>query len=284
LIVIALGSVLFHLISPWWWTPIASNWGGIDDTIVLTFWITGVVFVAILLFMAYCVWKFRYDKDRRADYEPENNKLEWTLTVLTSLGVAGMLAPGLIEWNKFVNVPEEAVAIEILGQQWQWSFRLPGADGVLGTTDVRNINDDNPFGLNTNDGNGSDDVLIDGDDLHIALDSPIKVELRSIDVLHDFYVPQFRAKMDLIPGTITYFWFTPIRTGEFEILCAELCGTGHHEMRSTVVVDNAEDYQTWLQEQTTFAQSMAAAGRVGDKKLKLTARRNETDLSVTRTQ
>jgi cytochrome c oxidase subunit 2 len=284
LIIVALGSVLFHLVSPWWWTPIASNWGGIDDTIVLTFWITGVVYVAILLFMAYCVWKFRYREDRRADYEPENNRLEWILTILTSIGVAGMLAPGLIEWNKFVNVPEDATAIEVLGQQWQWSFRLPGEDGVLGTTDVTNINDDNPFGLNTNDGNGTDDVLIDGDDLHIPIGSPIKVELRSIDVLHDFYVPQFRAKMDLVPGTITYFWFTPTRTGEFEILCAELCGSGHHEMRSTVVVDSAEDYQTWLQEQTTFAQSMAAVDRGEKKNLKLTARENDTDIPVTRTQ
>ena len=75
LVLIAVGSVIFHFWSPWWWTEVASNWGGMDDTILLTFWITGVVFVAICFFMAYCVWKFRYQKNRRSDYNPENKKL-----------------------------------------------------------------------------------------------------------------------------------------------------------------------------------------------------------------
>ena len=257
LVLVAVGSVVFHLMSPWWRTPIASNWGYIDDTIILTFWITGVVFVAIILFMAYCVLRFRYREDRRAAYEPENNKLEWWLTILTSVGVAGMLIPGLFVWNQFVTVPEDADTIEVMGQQWQWNYRLPGKDGVLGTSAIRNITDDNPFGVNPNDTNGQDDVLIEGDDLHLPLDRPVKVLLRSIDVLHDFYVPEFRAKMDLVPGTVTYFWFTPIRTGSFQVLCAELCGVGHYEMRGTVVVETESGYQEWLQEQTTFAQSMA---------------------------
>jgi cytochrome c oxidase subunit 2 len=77
--------------------------------------------------------------------------------------------------------------------------------------------------------------------------------LRSTDVLHDFYVPQFRAKMDLVPGMITFFWLTPTRTGTFDVLCAELCGVGHHVMRSAVTVDEEEDYKIWLSEQSTFA-------------------------------
>ena len=114
-----------------------------------------------------------------------------------------------------------------MGQQWQWSFRFPGEDGVLGTSDFRNIGPENPFGLNPDDPNGQDDVLIEGGELHLPLDRPVKVLLRSIDVLHDFYVPEFRAKMDMVPGVVTYFWFTPTRTGTFEVLCFELCGTGH---------------------------------------------------------
>ena len=81
--------------------------------------------------------------------------------------------------------------------------------------------------------------------------------LRSIDVLHDFYVPQFRAKMDMIPGSVTYYWFTPTRTGTFEVLCAELCGQGHAFMRGAVAVDTQEDYLAWLGEQQTFAQLTA---------------------------
>ena len=260
LFLVIVGSVVFHLLSPWWWTPIASNWGYIDDTIIITFWITGTVFVAIVLFMAYCVFRYRHQKGRRAAYEPENKKMEWWLTGLTTVGVVVMLAPGLFVWDQFVTVPEEAAEFEVVGQQWQWSFRFPGKDGVLGTSDPRNISPENPFGLNPNDANGQDDVLIEDSEVHLPLDRPVKVLLRSIDVLHDFYVPEFRAKMDLVPGMVTYFWFIPTRAGTFDILCAELCGVGHYAMRGKVVVEEESAFQAWLQEQPTFAQSLAAAG------------------------
>ncbi len=270
LIVVVVGSVVFHLLSPWWWTPIASNWGYIDDTINLTFWITGVVFVATILFMAYCLLRFRHQPERRAVYNPENKKLEWWLTAVTSVGVAGMLAPGLFVWSQFITVPEGADAIEVMGQQWQWNFRLPGKDGVLGTSDTRNVSADNPFGLNPNDPNGQDDLLIAADALHLPVDRPVKLLLRSIDTLHDFYVPEFRAKMDIVPGMVTYFWFTPTRAGTYESICADLCGTGHHTMRGVVVVDEESAYQTWLQGQTTFKQSLADAGNGTADKLRLT--------------
>lgn len=257
IVLVAIGSVVFHFMSPWWWTEIASNWGFIDTTIIITFWVTGVVFVAVLLFTGYCVWKFPYDKNRRSEYEPENPKLEWWLTALTSIGVVIMLAPGLFAWNQYITVPKEATEFEALAQQWQWNFRLPGKDGVLGKSHNKNVTAENPFGIDPNDPNGKDDVLIEADDLHLPIGKPVKVLLRSLDVLHNFYVPQFRGKMDIVPGMVTYFWFTPIRTGNFEILCAELCGVGHHAMRGTVIVDNQSSYDTWLNDQQTFAQSLA---------------------------
>ena len=260
MILVAAGTVIFHVVSPWWWTPIASNWGYIDDTITLTFWITGVVFIAVILFMAYCIIKFRYKEGNRAEYEPENKKLEWWLTGLTSIGVAGMLIPGLFVWNQYVTVPEGASEIEVVGQQWDWSFRYPGKDGILGTSNVKLISDDNPFGLNPKDPNGRDDILVAGDDLHLPIGIDVKVLLRSIDVLHDFYVPEFRAKMDMVPGMITYFWLTPTRPGTFDILCFELCGVGHHAMRGNVVVETQDSFEDWLEEQETFAQSLARAG------------------------
>ena len=258
LALVIIGSIAFHFWTPWWWTEVASNWGNIDDTIILTFWVTGSVFCAVCLFMSYCVWRFRYREDRKSDYKPENSKLEWTLTILTTLGVCALLAPGLIVWNKYVTVPEGAADIEVMAQQWYWNYRLPGEDGILGLTDLRNINEDNPFGMNLDDPNGLDDVLIEGDDLHILMDQPVKMNLRSIDVLHDFYVPQFRAKMDMVPGVVTYYWFTPIRTGDFEILCMEYCGTGHYSMRGRVLVDEQKDYEEWLSEQMTFEEMMAS--------------------------
>ena len=260
LLIVAVGSVIFHFWSPWWFTELASNWGAMDTTIIITFWVTGVVYVIIILFMAWCVYRFRNRKDQgeKAAYEPENKKLELWLTVGTAIGVAILLAPGLFVWNQYVSVPDEAVEVEVLGQQWQWAYRYPGADGKLGTTDARLVTPDNPFGLKPDDPNGQDDVLVDGDDLHLVLNQPTNVLLRSIDVLHDFYVPQFRAKMDMVPGLVSFFWMTPTRTGEFDILCAELCGSGHYAMRGRVVVEEKAAFDAWLAEQETFAQRQAA--------------------------
>jgi cytochrome c oxidase subunit 2 len=269
---VAVGSVVFHLLTPWWWTPIASNWGYIDTTIEITFWVTGVVFVAVVTFMAYCLYRYRYREGRRAAYEPENTKIEWWLTGLTTAGVVIMLTPGLFVWNQFVTVPDDAAEFEAVGQQWQWTFRFPGEDGLLGTTDVRNIVDDNPFGLNPNDPNGQDDVLVEDSEVHLPLGKPVKVLLRSIDVLHDFYVPEFRAKMDLVPGAVTYFWFIPTRVGTFDILCFELCGVGHYNMRGTVVVESESDYKAWLLEQSTFAQSLARTGNRAEHEINLASK------------
>lgn len=259
LALLVVGSVLFHLLSPWWWTPIASNWTYIDNTLIATFWITGVVFVAVVSFIAYCVWRFRHKPGNRAAYEPENRKLELLLASGTAVGVAAMLVPGLFVWNQFITVPNDAAPVEVVSQQWLWSFRLPGADGKLGRSETRDITPENPLGVNKNDTAGLDDIIIEGGELHLPVGKPVHILLRSIDVLHDFYVPEFRAKMDMIPGMITYFWFTPTRTGTFDILCAELCGVGHPQMRGTVVVEEAEAYQAWLAQQQTFTQLLASA-------------------------
>lgn len=259
LVLLVVGSLLFHFLSPWYFTPIASNWGMIDDTVTITFWVTGFVFVAINFFMAYAVVRYRYQKGRRAAYEPENKKLEWWLTGFTTLGVVAMLAPGLFVWAKFVEVPKEASVIEAIGQQWHWSFRFPGKDGVLGTVDTKYVSVENAFGINTDDPSGQDDVLIASNEVHLPIDKPVKVLLRSTDVLHNFTVPQFRVKMDLVPGMVPYIWFTPTRTGKFEILCEELCGIAHFAMRGSVVVEEQTAFHTWLSSHPTFAQSSSRA-------------------------
>ena len=254
---IIVASIIFHFWSPWWWTPVASNWGNIDDTIVLSFWVTGAVFVAVCLFMSYCVWAYRYRPDRKAEYKPEDKKLEFRLTWLTALGVAALLAPGLVVWNKFITVPENALKIEVVAYQWGWNYRLPGADGVLGKTSIGLVSDDNPYGLDISDPNSKDDIIVMDADLHLEINQPVKVELRSLDVLHNFYIPQFRAKMDMLPGIISYYWFTPEKKGDYEVLCAEYCGTGHYAMRGRVLVDDEKDYSNWLAKQISFEKMLA---------------------------
>jgi cytochrome c oxidase subunit II len=267
LIVLSLGSVLFHFLSPWYFTPIASNWGTIDTTIKITFWVTGVVFVAISLFMAWAVIRYRHRHESRAVYQPENKKLEWWLLVATGVGVAAMLAPGLLVWADVIHVPKNAHTVEVLAQQWHWSYRLPGKDGKLGTVHSRFVNDANPFGMNPADPNGRDDVLLASPEVHVPLGEPVKLLLRSKDVLHNFSVAQLRVKMDLVPGLVTYTWFTPTKTGSYDLLCEELCGIGHFAMRGRLVVDEPAAFQAWLGRQQTFAQAStrtagnAAAGQ-----------------------
>ena len=116
LILLVVGSLVFHFLSPWTFTPLASNWSQIDDTIDITLLVTGFVFVAVNLFMAYAIIKYRAKKGARATYDPENTKLETWLTILTSVGVAAMLTPGLFVWGEFVTVPDGAIEVEATGQ------------------------------------------------------------------------------------------------------------------------------------------------------------------------
>ena len=257
LILLVVGSLLFHYFSPWYFTPIASNWSAIDDTVHLTFWVTGFVFVTVNLFMAYCVWRYRHGKTTRAHYEPESKKLEGGLIIVTTVGVVAMLAPGLFAWAKFIDVPKDAAVFEVVGRQWNFNYRFPGEDGVMGTVDARFVSDTNPFGINPDDPHGQDDILVPNPVVHLPIGKATKADLRSIDVLHDFTVPQFRAKMNMAPGLVTYVWFTPTRTGTFDAFCEQLCGIAHYAMRGTVIVEEESAFQAWKKSFPTFAQTQA---------------------------
>ena len=257
LIVLIVFTVLFHFLSPWWLTPLASNWSLLDSNLTLTFVVTGVVYIALNGFLVWVVIKYRHREGSKAHYEPESTKIEWWLSIVTTVGVVAILAPGLWALALVVKVPDNAKVVEVVGQQWHWSFRFPGEDGVLGQVAVSQMSVDNPFGMKPDDPAGLDDVLVANGELHLPLDTPYKFVLRSKDVLHNFTVPQFRVKMDLIPGMTPYVWLTPTRTGRFDILCEELCGIGHFAMRGAVVVDEQAVFDDWLDSYPTFAEVLA---------------------------
>ncbi|AOJ91094.1 cytochrome B [Burkholderia sp. MSMB0856] len=258
LIVIIALAVGFHFASPWWITPIASNWVRMDDMLTITLVITGAFFIAINLFIAIALMRYRHRGGHRAAYEPHNRRLEWWLIGLTAVGVAALLAPGLFVYADYIRPPSNVLQMEVLGRQWQWRFRFAGPGGKLGTTDVRYVSNDNPFGLNPGDPNGRDNYLIETPEVHLPLNRPVQVLTRSLDVLHDFYVPPFRARMNMVPGMVTTFWFTPTKAGRYDILCAQLCGLGHASMRGVVVVEDEASFSRWLAQQTTFAQRQQA--------------------------
>jgi len=261
LVLIVIASVLFHLLAPWHAAPPASNWGSIDTTLFITLIISGIFFIAVTLFMAVALIRFRHKKGGRAAYQPENKKLETWLIIVTSIGIAAMLAPGLVVYDDFIRVPKNAYELEVVAQQWQWAFRFPGQDGKLGKSDIKFVDSVNPLGLDPKDSAGQDDVLIRSNEVHLPLDQPVKVLLRSKDVLHDFYIPQIRSKMDMVPGMVSYFWFTPTVIGKYEILCAEYCGVGHYNMRGYMIVEDRTAFEQWLNSQPTFAQTLTTAAK-----------------------
>lgn len=260
LIVIVAGSVLFHFVSPWQITPLASNWGTMDDTLTITLVITGAFFVVINLLIVYMLLRFRHREGSRAAYEPDNARLERRLIIGTTIAIMALLTPGLFVYAEYVTPPQDALEMEVVGQQWQWRFRFAGAGGKFGHSDTRLVSAENPFGLDPNDPATRDNILINGNEVHLPLNKPIRVLLRSHDVLHDFYVPPLRARMNIVPGMVTSFWFTPTKPGRYEILCAQLCGVGHSNMRGHVVVEEEADFNAWLKQQPTFAMAMAAPG------------------------
>src|SRR5688572_20554246 len=256
LLLLVVVTVVFHLFSPWWLTPLASNWGMMDLTLTITVVITGIFFVVINLFVVYTLLRFRHRKGQRAAYQPDNKRLERWLIGVTTVGIVALLAPGLVVYADYDEPPSNAMVVEIVGQQWQWRYRFPDAGGKLGGSDARFVNAANPFGLDPKDPAAQDDIVVSGNEIHLPLNKPVKVLLRSHDVLHDFFVPQFRARMNIVPGQVSTFWFTPTVAGRYEAMCAQLCGLGHPNMRGTVIVEDEAAFQAWLKTQPTFATTM----------------------------
>ena len=257
LLLIVIGSLLFHVFNPWWTTPLASNWQPMDDTLTITLVITGAFFVAINLFMVYTLLRFRHTQGRRAPAQPESKRLERWLIGGTTVGIMALLAPGLVVYANYVREPHDSMVLEVVSQQWQWRFRFPGPDGRLGATDARFVSAGNPFGLDPADPAGQDDLLVGADEVHLPLGKPVLVLMRSHDVLHDFFVPSFRARMNTVPGQVSRFWFTPTVAGRYEALCAQLCGVGHPNMRGFVVVEDPAVFNAWQAALPSFAATQA---------------------------
>jgi cytochrome c oxidase subunit 2 len=259
LAVLVIGSSIITFFGPWGLPQLASNWGTIDAMIVVTTVVTVIAFIAVNIVMAYFIYRYRHREGQRAVYLVDNHRLEKVLIGVTSIGIVALLAPGLFVYSSIISPPVEAHKIEVFSQQWAWGYRYPGQDGKLGRTDIRLINAKNSLGVDAKDPASQDDIVIPpGGQLHLPVNKAVQLELRAKDVLHSFYVPQFRIKMDTVPGEVTHTWFTPTTIGTFEVLCAELCGLAHYKMKSLVIVESEEKFQEWLKQQPTVSQTLGA--------------------------
>lgn len=235
----------------------------IDQIRNVTLLFTGIVYIITQTILIVFVWKYRYKKGRKATFFAHSNTLELVWTVIPSVVLVILVVWGLNIWYQiFSKASSDAIVIEATAQQFRWNIRYPGLDNEFGQRDLKFVNNENELGINWGQEASHDDIL--ATDIYLPVNKDVKVNIRSLDVLHNFYLPHFRMKLDAVPGIPTSFWFTPIYTTEemkeitgnpdfeYELACAELCGSAHYNMKKTVVVVSEEEYNTWLAEQTSY--------------------------------
>ena len=235
----------------WWFPdPITSFGREIDRQFIRTFVIVGIVFVLSQLALGWVVFRYR-DTGGRATYSHGNNTMEILWTLATAVLFVGLGIYAQKAWAEvhFRGASPGAVQIEVQGQQFKWYFRYPGPDGKFGRTDAQYVNDSaqNFFGLDPKDPAAKDDIVTPV--VAVPVNREVELILRSKDVTHSFFVRELRLKQDAVPGMLIRIHFTATQVGQYEIACAELCGLGHHQMRSFLQVMSEADYQKWLREQ-----------------------------------
>ena len=251
MLVLIVVSLWLFIARPWWFPQLASVRGGdIDGVFTAVLIVTGIAFVGVQGVLGYFVARYGSRGTERAGYWHDNPKAEAGLLIGTAVIMTVLVFMGQRVWASiyFTDAPPGTLEVQVTGQQFAWNFHYAGTDGVFGRTDAKLITDTNPVGLDKKDPAAKDDIV--SVDMHIVVDKPVKVRLRSKDVIHSFFLPNMRVKQDAVPGMSILVWLEPTRTGKFELACAELCGNGHYRMRAFVYVDKTEqDLNNWLKEQ-----------------------------------
>lgn len=252
LFMVVLGGVAMTVAarSRWWMLPVASAHGvEVDRLIYTTLAVTGIVFVLVHLVLALFVWLYADRGPGRAQYWYDDRTLELTYTLIPAAVLITLISMGAVVWGRIHSPPpEDAMVVEVRGEQFGWVFRYPGPDGVFGRVEPQLISTrENPMGLDPADSAGTDDVV--ARELHLVENQPVRVRIRSKDVLHSFFVPAFRVKQDAVPGMTVEIWFRPTKAGDYELACAELCGIGHYIMRGKIKVESRQAFDAWLAQQ-----------------------------------
>ena len=235
----------FYFFRPWM-PPLMSDRIAIDHSIFLSLVVTGLVFIGTNLTLAWFSYRYQDREGARAAYWHDNTRLEWTWTLVTAAIMVGFMVHALDLWAKIQSAaPADAMVIEVTGQQFAWNVRYPGQDGMFGRTDAKLASQENPIGLDKADPAAADDVML-LNQLYLPVDRSVRVRLRSMDVIHSFFLPNFRVKQDAVPGMTTETWFVPKQAGDYEIACAEHCGLGHYRMRGQLHVVPSADFEQAL--------------------------------------
>lgn len=257
----------------------------LDSMFNLTLIFTGIVFVITTIALFWFAYKYRWSENRKAQFIAHDNRLEMIWTAVPAVVMTLLVVRGLNAWNTVmadVGSDEDYMEIEATAQQFNWIIRYPGPDGKLGARDYKLTSASNQIGQDFTDPKSWDDV-VPGQELYLPEGKKVRVRIIAKDVLHNFYLPHFRVKMDAVPGLPTYFVFTPEKTTaeyrnelrkypeynqpfdpadptgpkrwekfEYELACAELCGKGHYSMRRIFRVVPQEEFDAWYRQQESF--------------------------------
>jgi len=211
----------------------------IDDTYGMIFYATALMFVIVQAALVIFAVRYRHRPGRRARPVHGNTRLEIVWTAATALGVLLLAATSVNVWldiKREDRFPRDAYPLAIHAKQFEWSVTYPGADGRLGTGDD----------------------FTRRNQLHLPVGRPVRVTLTAEEVIHSFFLPQFRVKQDAVPGMSIPVWFEATRTGQYVLGCAELCGLGHYRMRGTVTVHSAPEFEAWQRSGGAVATSRPA--------------------------
>jgi cytochrome c oxidase subunit 2 len=255
-----------NIMTEWLGLPaLASAHGGqIDGMIGWVHVFMLFLFVAWGGFFVYCLVRFRRSRNPVAIYTGVTSNVstysEIGVVIVEAVLLIGFAIPLWAARVEGLPPENEALVVQVTGEQFAWNIHYPGPDRVFGRTDIKLLDlQTNPLGLDRSDPAAKDDVTT-VNQLYLPVNRPIIVRLRSKDVIHSFGVPEFRVKQDAIPGLTIPIWFIPTittadmrtRTGnsafQYEIACAQLCGLGHARMRGFVTVQGAEEFQKWMDE------------------------------------
>lgn len=211
----------------------------IDSIYYLILGITAVIFFAVEALLIYFIIRYRHKEGRKAAYIQGSTRLEvlWTAIPLLILVLLAFQSRSVwVAVKDPARIPPDALELRVAAKQFEWNVTYPGPDGRLGTADD----------------------FTRRSQLRIPVDRPVRITLTAEDVIHSFFLPEFRVKQDAVPGMEIPVWFQATRTGEFVLGCAELCGLGHYRMRGTVTVQTAEEFDAWQREQSAQAGAAAA--------------------------
>jgi cytochrome c oxidase subunit II len=245
--------------------PIAASTyaGKVDKSLDILHVAMTVIFVLWGIFFTIALVKFRRGANPKGNYEASKGGLASFLPDVAVLlfEVWLIFVVGLPIWAEIKEdfpPANGALVVDMVAEQFAWTFQYAGPDGVLGSRDPKRMNATNQLGLDRSEAAAKDDVA-SINELHVPLGRPTIIYMTSKDVIHSLFVPEFRVKQDVVPGMRSPLWFEPTQVGRFEIGCAQLCGLGHYRMRGEVVVHTPEDFAAWEAEQQKTLQEEQAS-------------------------